>query len=65
MKKQKVYWVVGLLGCVAGTALMLARLGYGFMREQLTTRSAIICLLVFLLVFYLLLTQAKPGKEEK
>lgn len=62
MKKQKVYWVIGLVGCVIGTLLMVARLAGGFMKEQLPVSSAVICLLVFVLAFYLLLTQARPGK---
>ena len=65
MKKQKVYWISGLTGCVVGTALMAARLLWGFMEEQLTVSSAVICLLVFLMAFYLLLTQARPDKEKK
>ena len=65
MKKQKVYWIIGLISCVVGTALMTARLLWGFMEEQLTVSSAVICLLVFLMAFYLLLTQARPDKEKK
>ena len=65
MKKQKVYWIIGLIGCVVGTALMTARLLWGFMEEQLTVSSAVICLRVFLMAFYLLLTQARPYKEKK
>ena len=44
---------------------MTARLLWGFMEEQLTVSSAVICLLVFLMAFYLLLTQARPDKEKK
>ena len=62
MNKQKIYWYLGLVGCIVGTLLMVLRLAGGFMADKLSVSSALICLLVFLLAFYLLLTQAKPNQ---